>query len=353
MARSIRNVFAKITALTALASLPLLPAYAQSNDSPPIFTKVPKVPIKRCANLGNMFEQPRDGKGWGGRMPVEQDFQEIAKVGFDTVRFPIRWSAYAAKKAPYTIEPDFFKKVDQVVGWALANNLNIIVDLHHYDEIYLDPKRHEDRLVGLWVQIADHYKQHSQKVMFEVLNEPTRKMTNAMLTPLYTRILAEIRKTNPTRKVIFGGDNWSGVPSLKTLDLPKDRNVIATFHSYEPFNFTHQGASWTDNPPPAPRTFGIDDDFAKFDEMAAGAIAFQQRTGIPVFLGEFGAINTAALADRARYTKMARETAEALGIGWCAWSYTNSFHIREGDRWIPEMLDALGLPPKVAPAAKP
>jgi len=307
------------------------------------YTSVPSVPIKKCINLGNMFETPK-GENWGGRLPVEQDFSEISALGFDTVRLPVRWSDYAYNQAPYQIDPDFFDKIDEVVGWATKHKLNIIIDLHHYDEIFTDPAAHSDRFVGLWKQIAEHYKDQPKSVMFELLNEPHNKLTNDIVEPLLARTLAEVRKTNPTRKVIMGGENWSGIDSLKTFDPPKDRNVIATFHFYEPFNFSHQGAEWIKpKAPPAPASFGSDADYAWLDKMQKASIDFMQRTGVPLFLGEFGSIQTANITDRAKHSFAIRKTAEAMNIGWCAWAYTNTFSIRNDEGWIFEMVAALGM----------
>ena len=333
---------------TALASclISLLATPVQAQDGPPngnAYSSVPATPIKRCANLGNMFEQPR-GSGWNGRMPVAQDLYEIAAVGFDTVRFPIRWSAYAAEDAPYTIEPDYFERVDEVVGWAKDNDLNIIIDLHHYDELFENPEDHGDRFVALWRQLAEHYKEEPASVMFELINEPHKKLTNDVVEPLLARALAEVRKTNPTRKVIVGGESWSGIESLATIDPPKDPNVIATFHFYQPFDFTHQGASWVDPSPPAPASFEGEDEYLWLDKMTEATVAFQQRTGVPLFLGEFGAIDSADLKERIRYTYAVRQHAETLNIGWCVWSYTNTFHVRRDDGRIPGMVAALGLP---------
>jgi endoglucanase len=334
---------AALAALTAgIAASPRVGAQIQPAQK---YTSVPSVPIKRCTNLGNMLEQPK-GNAWGGRMPVKDDLYQISAVGFDTVRFPIRWSAYADEKPPYQIDPAFMARIDEVVGWATEYKLNIIIDMHHYDELFNAPDQHSDRFVGLWKQLAEHYKDQPKSVMFELINEPHNKLTNDVVEPLLTRTLAEVRKTNPTRKVIMGGDFWSGISSLATFDPPKDPNVIATFHFYEPFNFTHQGADWVDPSPPAPAQFGSDEDYAWLDKMTNAALDFQERTGIPVFLGEFGAIDSADLKQRAKYTYAVRAHAENLNIGWCNWAYTNTFHIKREDGWIPLMVAALGLPPK-------
>lgn len=301
-------------------------------------------PIRRCANMGNMFEQP-PGREWGGREPVANDFKEIAAVGFDTIRLPVRFSAYAGEEEPYSLDERFMRKIDRAIDQATERGLNVIVDMHHYDELFGDPASHEDRFVGIWKQIAARYADRPASVLFETINEPHDKLTNNVVELMNKRVLAIIRETNPTRRVIVGGDFWSGISSLESFDPPADPNVIATFHFYEPFAFTHQGASWVDPSPPAPRKFGIEDDAEWFNKMTRATRAFTQRTGTPLFLGEFGAIDSAAMDERVRYTYAVRRHAERLDIPWCVWAYTNTFQVRTEDGWNADMLAALGLPP--------
>ncbi|WP_432200838.1 glycoside hydrolase family 5 protein [Erythrobacter sp. W53] len=325
----------------------LAQAGSVQSEAVPMATFDPAVfpPMKRCANLGNMFEQPK-GQAWGGRLPVENDLKEIALLGFDTVRLPVRFSAYADTQAPYTLDEKFMRKIDQVLDWAEKYGVNVIVDMHHYDELFGDPAGHSDRLIGIWKLVAARYADRPQSVLFEIINEPHNKLTNDVVEPILAEALAAIRETNPTRRVIVGGDFWSGISSLETFDPPKDPYVIATFHFYEPFAFTHQGASWVDPSPPAPRKFGIEGDAEWFNKMTAAVQNFQARTGVPLFLGEFGAIDSADLTERTRYTFAVRRHAERLNLPWCVWAYTNTFHVKRDDGWVPEMLAALGLPPE-------
>src|SRR3546814_12632681 len=67
-------------------------------------------------------------------------------------------------------------------------------------------------------------------------------LTNANLLATLAPALAAIRATNPTRAVVIGGENWTGIDSLATLDLPDDPNAYPTFHYYDTFAFTRQGA---------------------------------------------------------------------------------------------------------------
>lgn len=93
--------------------------------------------LGRGINLGNALEAPKEGE-WGVTLKAEY-FRAIKEAGFDSVRLPVRWPAHAAKEAPYTIDPAFAERIDWCVDQALQQRLNIIVNVHHYDEANTDP----------------------------------------------------------------------------------------------------------------------------------------------------------------------------------------------------------------------
>src|SRR5258705_9206378 len=95
--------------------------------------------LGRGINLGNALEAPKEGE-WGVTLKAEY-FKEIKSAGFATVRLPVRWSAHA-QAAPYTIDAAFFGRVDWAIDQAMANRLNIIVNVHHYGEMDTKPDEH-------------------------------------------------------------------------------------------------------------------------------------------------------------------------------------------------------------------
>ncbi len=111
--------------------------------------------LGRGINLGNALEAPKEGQ-WGVVLK-EEYFKLIKEAGFDSVRIPIRWSAHALTEKPYTIEQNFFERVDWAVKNALFRGLFVIINMHNYDEIYENPKEHSERFLALWQQIAEHY----------------------------------------------------------------------------------------------------------------------------------------------------------------------------------------------------
>ena len=127
--------------------------------------------LGRGVNLGNALEAPREG-AWGLKLKQEY-FSEIRKAGFDSVRLPIRWSAHARSESPFTINPAFFARVDWAIDQALKNRLTVVINVHHYEEIFEDPEAHRQRMIGIWRQIARRYGDLPDRVYFELLNERT------------------------------------------------------------------------------------------------------------------------------------------------------------------------------------
>ena len=199
--------------------------------------------LGRGVNLGNALEAPKEGE-WGLTLQKEY-FGAIRKAGFESVRVPIRWSAHAGTEAPYTIDPVFFERVDWVVDQARASGLAAVINVHHYEEVYAKPEQHGMRLTALWRQIAQRYRGRPARLVFELLNEPNGALTDEKWNAMIPELLRTIRETNPRRAVIVGPGNWNNADRLSRLRLPaQDRMLIATFHYYSPFQFTHQGASW-------------------------------------------------------------------------------------------------------------
>ena len=75
-------------------------------------------------------------------------------------------------KPPYTIDPNFFKRVDQAVNSALSRNLVLIINVQNYFEFYKDPNGQKPKFLAMWEQIAEHYKNYPNTLLFELLNEP-------------------------------------------------------------------------------------------------------------------------------------------------------------------------------------
>ncbi len=300
--------------------------------------------LGRGVNLGNMLEAPQEG-AWG--LKLEADFiPKIKKAGFDSVRIPIRWSAHAQAQPLYTIDPAFLARVDQAVRQALDNNLVAVINIHHYEEMDKEPEKNLPRLVGLWRQIATHYRDLPDRVYFELLNEPHDKLTDELWQQVFPQVLAAVRESNPKRPVIIGPGHWNNVNNLPKLRLPEnDRMLIGTFHYYLPFEFTHQGADWVQGSAKwLGRTWeskpqeleALRKDFAKAAEWG-------RQHNRPLYVGEFGAYSKADMASRARWTRAVVAEAAKHGMSTAYWEFGSGFGVYDPatGMWREPLLRAL------------
>jgi len=307
----------------------------------PVLGQTSAPPLDRCINLGNMLEAANEGD-WGLRV---QDYflSDIAEAGFQTVRIPIKWSAHAEDDAPYAIDPTFMSRIETVVGWALAQDLQVIINVHHYDEMATDPANHEERLIALWTQIAEYFADYPSTLVFELLNEPNSALTPERWNALIPRLIDAVRPSNPDRWLVIGGGNWNGYWSLPELELPEDDHIVATFHYYDPFEVTHQGAEWVNGSGAwLGRMWGTRADYRALEEAFATAQAWADEQGVALFLGEFGMYHAADWTSRMLYTQAVRETAEMNGFGWCYWELAAGFGIYDANtRQYNDLLSAL------------
>lgn len=305
------------------------------------------LPVGACLNAGNHLEFERENF-YGGKVLGADDFQRMRAAGFETVRIPVRWSHKTGGAPDHAIEEEWMVRVEQVVDAALAADLNVILDSHNFEELNSGPQQAAPKLAAIWRQVGARFANHSERLWFELANEPNDAFGNANLVATLAPSLAAIRETNPGRAVIIGGGDWSNVDSLATLDLPDDPHVHPTFHYYDPFDFTHQGAEWAGPPVPAhTRRYGRPEDAERLLNDKEKVRAYTRRTGMVPFIGETGAFDeTTQLSDRIAFHSAVTQALGPEVSGVCAWAYTNTFHFWDHDAqaWIPGLRAAMGLP---------
>ena len=181
---------------------------------------------------------------------------------------------------------------------------------------------------------------------FEIMNEPNSALDSNTWNSMLDDTLGVIRETNPDRQVIIGPTNWNNLNSLNTLELPEeDRNIIATYHYYSPFEFTHQGAEWVNGSDAwlgttwegtATEQNAVRRDFNRVQ-------AWAEAEDRPVLLGEYGAYERADIASRSLWTDFVTEEAEARDFSWAYWEFAAGFgaYDRFNRRWNAPIYGAL------------
>ena len=311
----------------------------------------------RGANFGNYLEVP-PGQSWRVKIS-EADFEHLQAEGFDHVRVPIGWHHYAGPAPDFKLADAIFDKVDFVLTNALARHLAVMLNLHHFDAFTSNPPAYTDEFVAIWGQIAAHYAKLPDTVVFELLNEPKDAATTAVMNPIYARAIAAIRETNPRRTIVVGPGRWNSIDELKNLVLPADdNNLLVSVHCYDPFYFTHQGATWAGpdvktrgvifpGPPKEPLT--PDPSVKKYvadwinryntlptEKNPSSRLAFEGKLkmvrqwsdyyGRPVHVGEFGCYIRADPVSRANFYRQFREALDEQKLGWAVWDWNAGFH---------------------------
>ena len=281
----------------------------------------------RGINLGNVLSAPVEGN-WSGAA-TEQYFIQVSDAGFSNVRIPIDFfgtrtsgdtsqypadanTTFTGSRADFIVDPFYFDRLEQVIGWGLAQNLVIILDFHgatlksefiytfdDSEDEYTHPtsaKRAADlaKFYSIWEQIAERFKDYNDDLIFEVINEPYFHISAAEMNDLNNEVISIIRSSggnNITRKVIVTGGTKNSYEAITTIDpqiLNNDNYLIGTFHYYRPFSFTKSSNfNFDDN------SWGSQSDKnnvdSEFDVVQNWADGFNPP--IAVYLGEFGADN--------------------------------------------------------------
>ena len=286
----------------------------------------------------------------------EKMFADIARAGFKTVRIPIDFGAWANYEKPYRWTNEAHLKIaDAFVEWALKNDLNAIVDLHHveFDGSIKDAATTE-RVVWLWSQIAERYKNTDpERVFFELRNEPHDIKAEDWRAQAEA-IIKTVRPIASNHTLIVGFHDWNSSTALLESKPFADANIIYTFHYYNPFLFTHQGATWSSEglkqiksipfpfdekrPIKTPdsvkgkweegliKNYAADSSAEKIFAELRAVKDWSVKNDVPIFLGEFGSFNKyTTLEDRCRHAGAVYAALGKLNIPNAWWEWDGGF----------------------------
>ncbi len=281
----------------------------------------------------------------------DADIQRIADAGFKTIRVPLFAFTHIADTQG-NLDEGYLKRIDHLIDLATQAHLNIILDEHNYNECAKDADGCAVLLSNVWYDLALRYQNAPNNVMFELLNEPNGKVDADIWNGWIPDLVAQVRDFNKTRNIIIGPDMWNSIGELDKLKLPADDHIIVTFHYYEPFHFTHQGASWAGPEVQALRDVhwtGTADQMAALNADFDKAAAWAKANNRPLFLGEFGSYGLVNkdMDDRAAWTRAVSQAAADRGIPRALWVYEGSggfgIHDEDGNTWVEPLKNALLL----------
>ncbi len=312
--------------------------------------------LERGLNLGGYLSQCTHNMYHYSTFIGKADIEQIAAWGFDHIRLPIDYEVLEDKEGNRIEEG--YELVRSVCDCCRDNRLDVILDLHKaygYDfndagnrqknDLFHNPYLQE-RFVNLWNSITTEFKD-CENVAFELLNEVVEKENALLWNDLIDKTVSAIRKIDSFVPIIYGGIQWNSASTLKLLKIPEDKNIIFTFHFYEPLLFTHQKAHWVKQMDPQKDIFYPESmDYYRsqsaalgeqgeavlnskaenmgkefLEEMVKEAVLAAKKAGTQLYCGEFGVIDQAPVLDTLRWFRDVHAVFEKYQIGCSIWTY--------------------------------
>lgn len=313
-------------------------------------------PFNRGVNLTNWLQASNTRQIQFTKF-TKEDFIDIKNLGCDVIRLPINLHFMTSGAPDYTIDPLFLFFLDQIVDWAEELELHLILDNHTFDPGTSTDPNIGETLIPVWTQMAAHFKDRSAYLYYEILNEP-HGIADAAWNEIQREVIEAIRTVDRQHTIVVGPAGWNSYHNLSNMPEYDDDNLIYTFHFYDPFLFTHQGASWTDPslgplsgvpfpydaarmpalPPElegswvkgALTNYRNEGEVEHVKELIDIAANFRAERNVPLFCGEFGTyIPNSGDEDRTYWYGVARSYLEEKGIAWTIWDYTGGFGLFE------------------------
>ncbi|MEN0001022.1 MAG: cellulase family glycosylhydrolase [Pseudomonadota bacterium] len=326
---------------------------------------------------------------------------QLRRAGIDTIRLPIE-PAFLM----YNDDPErrgvIMAGIKVAIDRLIALDFKVIADLHTISRRESDAAGINDILANQ--TIFDNYRKtlaflagqlrhyYPGKLALEIINEPSLDCNDRQEQDEWQeaaeRLFAAARGADPNRTLIVTGACWGSANGLAAMQPAAfDPNTIWTFHTYEPFAITHQGARWTGDltahlrdipyPPYAAANQSVDaiinSNIRNIRENTSGTAArhaigmvrgnltdsttpekleayirepfetaarWADAKGIAreaIFVGEFGMIGREWQSDleidpqwRVAYMRDIIAIAEDYGFSWSVWSFGGAFGLMQG-----------------------
>ena len=205
-----------------------------------------KLPFTKGVNLLQWFES--EMPNWNKY--DEADFACFKSIGVDVIRLPIRFDLYMEPENTGKVNDIVLEKLDQICDWAEKYQIYLVIDNHSYNGEYWSNnpppiKDYKKHLESAWTQLAQRYKDRSEYIIYEIVNEPMSSQEYlTKWVKVQQEIIDVIRTYDTKHTIVVTSANFSHIDNLVKMKPYKDPNLIYTFHFYESGLVTHQGATW-------------------------------------------------------------------------------------------------------------
>lgn len=315
--------------------------------------------FKKGTNISHWLSQSRRRGEERKNYFLEKDVLYLAGLGFDHIRIPIdeeqMWKEDGSK------DGEAFFLLTQAINWSLKHGLDVVVDLHilrshHFNEkekpLWTKPEAQE-RFFQCWRDLSAVLSKYPvEDVAYELMNEPVADDPEDW-NKLIEKATAIVREKEPNRKIVIGSNRWQSADTFDQLRIPSnDKNIILSFHMYEPFLLTHHQAPWTrirdykgpvnypgeivkesdiqsqpDSIQKELRRNKLYYDRAAIEKHFTKPLALSKKLDLPLYCGEWGCLTTVPDAARLNWFRDMKAVLDKYNIGWATWEYKSDFGI--------------------------
>jgi endoglucanase len=276
-------------------------------------------------NLGNTMDATTGGEtGWGNPKTTQAMIDAVKAMGFKTVRIPVTWASNIGPSPNYAITGSWLDRVEEIANYVLRDSMYAIVNTHHDEWVTLTASSQStvsDKLAKVWTQIATRFRNYSDYLVFETLNEP-RGTTNewtggtpetrAILNAYHLAAVNAIRATggnNASRLIMICGH--AATPTTECVSgivIPNsnDPRCIVSLHTYYPQELSFSGGT---------STWGTStDQLNVIKELEREKTDVSTKGGGTAIIGEWGTIDKNNLSSRVAHAEYYAREARNRGM---------------------------------------
>jgi endoglucanase len=369
----LQPVFAGLFVLSIITNISLIAKSNPRNGDERV------IAFKRAASLDHgisvsWLEQTWAKDIFADNALTDADFVLLKRLGFKSIRIPIAFEFFEEQGIP---AERVLTVIDDLIKKCHTYGFKLLLDYHGGKMDDGNYVAETNRAINTWSLVAKRYAlQDADNLLYELYNEPPHIDPQHWKDAAYN-ITNALRKIDSKKTFIIGASNYNSIYELSRMVRLADNNIIYTFHFYEPFLFTHQGAEWIGD---QVATTGIPfpynaENFPQINDRAKGTAGqsnyekyhndgneqsvldkltmikqWGQKYDVPLLCGEYGVYNKYAdKGSRCRYINAVRLALKKLNIPGMLWDYNSNFSVFEGKPGLDTLPDcmkqALGLTP--------
>ena len=275
---------------------------------------------------------------WSKRVKL---LNSIKKFGFDHIRMNLyvdRWVSVDGR-----VNSSFIHDVEETVDAAALQGLKVVVDFHDFILCRQNLDRCKTVATSFWSEASITLGGKSN-VLFDLMNEPSGKISPEIWRELRSALIALIKKSAPTVPIIVSAPHGGDFQQLSSMREELDGADYLTAHYYRPMRFTHQGAPWVKHLRDMQGVrWGEKEDYSLLQADVDKLSEMKALLGLPLYVGEIGVYDRALACDREKYLAALTAALENHGISWALWQLEFDFRLydSEFDSWNLGLISAV------------